>query len=40
MVVQENTQQPNGSLNMTGQGYPHNCEEATSKDKQSETLHQ
>jgi len=25
----EKIQQPNGSLNTIGQGYPHNCEEAT-----------
>jgi hypothetical protein len=36
----KHTQQPNDSLNMSGWGYPHNCEEETRKNTQGETLHQ
>jgi hypothetical protein len=35
----KHTQQPNGSPNTTGKGYPHNYEEETNKNTQSETLH-
>jgi hypothetical protein len=34
----KHTQQSHSSMNTIGHGYPHNCEEAANKDKQSETL--